>query len=184
MQRRRGFGLDANNFDAIRIPGRDAADQSTTTDSDQERVEIGGLLLELKPDGALTEQRLELIVGMHRERARLGGPMFTRSERFRVPFADHDEFRTIAANAFDLFSRSDRGHKDLCWNAECHRGKGNRCAVVSAGRCNYTGLRNSSQKQVSECSTRFEGSRVLEQLKFEDEWDGIQAELGAIRSNH
>src|SRR5580658_10457148 len=111
-----GFRFHADDFYAICIPGSDAADESAPAYGNEQRIEIVSLLLKLKPDRALTEQRLDLIVGVHRERARLGGPLLAGGQRFRIAFASHDKFRAVAANTLDFFGRCDGWYKNLCRN--------------------------------------------------------------------
>jgi hypothetical protein len=184
VQRRRGFRLNANYLDAVRIPRSDAANKAASANSNEQRVEMGNLLLELKSHGALAQQRLGLIVGVYRERARFGGPMFAGLESVSVALASHDEFRAIAADTFDFFRRSDSGNKYFCGNAQFHRSECNGCAVIAAGGSDDAGLRDLSQKQVRERTPRLEGTRMLKQFEFENQRDGIEAEIDAVRFDH
>src|SRR5579863_6193389 len=64
VKSRRSLGLDANNFDLIRIPGGDAADEATTADGNQQGIEVGRLLLEFETNRGLAEQSFPLVIGV------------------------------------------------------------------------------------------------------------------------
>src|SRR2546429_6964776 len=65
--RPRVLRLDADDLRASGVPRRDPADQSTSADRDQERVEGRGLSGELHGERALSEERLDLIEGVRSE---------------------------------------------------------------------------------------------------------------------
>jgi hypothetical protein len=156
VQGRRGFRLDANNFDAICIPAGDATDESASTDGDKERVKIRRLLLELEPYRALAKKRFGLIVGVNGQRAGFGGPAFAGGEGIGIAFSGYDKFRTTAADAFDFFPGSDGGDKNLCRHCEFHGREGNGGAVIAAGSGGDTRLGDFSEEQICKSATRFE----------------------------
>jgi hypothetical protein len=100
-----GFGLDSNHPDPSAIPGGDAADKPAAADSDEKRVDIGALLLDLQPDCPLAQQRLALIKGMDRERSRPSGPLFAGCERIVIAIACDHQLGTIIADSLDLRGR-------------------------------------------------------------------------------
>jgi DNA-binding transcriptional ArsR family regulator len=53
--------------------------------------------------------------------------------------------------------------------------------VVATRSCDDAGLRDFSQKQVSERTAGFERAGMLKQFEFEDQRDGIEAEVAAVR---
>ena len=59
------LGSHSHDFDSLRIPGGDAADQAATPHGHDKTVELGILLFELEADRGLAEQGFELIVGVH-----------------------------------------------------------------------------------------------------------------------
>ena len=54
------------DLDAALVPGGDAADQPAAADRDQQRVEVGRLLLELEADAARAQHGLDLVEGVDR----------------------------------------------------------------------------------------------------------------------
>ena len=74
-QRRRAGRFDADHpLWLIREPGRDAADKAAAANGDQQRRRLRHLLTDFAPERALAEQRLDLIVGVDRQRVRLRHP--------------------------------------------------------------------------------------------------------------
>src|SRR5579883_3225924 len=55
-ERGRGFRLDADDGDPACIPGGNAADEPTTADGNEQRIDGRGLLLELEADAALARR--------------------------------------------------------------------------------------------------------------------------------
>ena len=47
-------------------PSRNAGDKPTATDTDEERIDIPALFLDLQPDGSLAQQCFALVVGVDR----------------------------------------------------------------------------------------------------------------------
>ena len=69
------------------------------------------LLLELEPERALPEQRLDLVVGVDRQRARLGRPRLARRERVGVPLAADDELGAVVADPLRFAGEATAGTK-------------------------------------------------------------------------
>ena len=69
VQRVGAGGFHGDNLDPPRIPGRHAADQTTATDGDKNRIKIRGLVFEFQPDRALAGDGFGRAIGMHRQRA-------------------------------------------------------------------------------------------------------------------
>src|SRR3546814_11070183 len=67
-QGRRTLRLDCDDTDAPGEPGGDAADEPAAAGRHQQGVDLRQIGLDLEPDAALTEQRLRLVEGMHRQR--------------------------------------------------------------------------------------------------------------------
>ena len=93
------------------VPGGDAADETAATNGNEQGVEVGALLLEFETDGSLTEQGLELVVGVNGHGAGLRDPGYAGGEGVGVAVADNDEVGATAADALDLFWGSDVGDK-------------------------------------------------------------------------
>ncbi len=87
VQGRRLLRLDRHDARPAGAPRRDAADQSAAADRHQQRVDAGGVLLQLQGDAALAEQGLGLVVGMDCKRAGLRDMGFARRERICVAAA-------------------------------------------------------------------------------------------------
>ena len=67
VQRRRQLRFDRDDLNPAGIPRGDAADQPAASGRDQQRVDLRAIDLKLQPDRALPEQRLALVVGVHRQ---------------------------------------------------------------------------------------------------------------------
>ena len=101
-QRGRRLRLHANHADPPLVPRGDAADQPAAADRDQQRIQIGDLVLQLQADRCLTKQSLALIEGMNGERSGLRRPGFAGGERVAVADPADYEVGAIIANTLDL----------------------------------------------------------------------------------
>ena len=71
-QRGRALGLDADDADAERRDGgRDPRDEPAAADRDDDRVDVGGVLEDLEPDGALPRDHERIVERVDERRARL-----------------------------------------------------------------------------------------------------------------
>src|SRR6185437_7020975 len=70
VQRGRGLGLDSDYSGFYRRP--DARDESTTTDRDDDDVEVGRILDELQTDGALAGDHERIVEGVNEGTPGLG----------------------------------------------------------------------------------------------------------------
>ena len=162
------------------MPRRRASDEPAATDGDEDRVEVGCLLLQLVRDGAGAEQGLDLVVGVHRHRAGGGDPSLAGGERVGVELAFDDELRTVAADLLELGGRGDRGHEDGGADAQPAGRAGHRGAVVAARCGGDAGGGNLPEEQVGERAARLERAGVLAQLELEDQADRrVEAEVVA-----
>ena len=133
LQRRRQPGLDAHDLDAALVPGGDAADQPAAADGDQQRVDLGRLPLQLEADAALPQHGLDLVEGVHRERAGLRDIRFAGGQGLGVDLAADRQLRAVAADARDLGRRGDLGDEDAGLVAQAHGRVGHGRAVIAAG---------------------------------------------------
>src|SRR5262249_19240179 len=121
------LGLDANKPNALLIPGRDSGNQPTTSNRDEERIKIRRLLLEFKSSRALAKQRLQLIVGVDRERTAFFDVLLAGFKSVVVPAPSNHELRAISADALNLSRRANCGNEDRRRNLQAagrvsHRG--------------------------------------------------------------
>ena len=177
LQRRRQPGLDADHLDAALVPGGDAADQAAAADRDQQRIEVGRLLLELEADAARAQHGLDLVEGVHGQRARLGDIGLARRQRLGVDLAADGQVGAVAADARDLGRRGDLRHEDARLVAEPHGRVGHRRAVIAAGRRGDAGGRHLAQQQIGERPARLEGARVLRELELQDRREAREPEV-------
>src|SRR5271168_2434630 len=68
-QRWGGFRLDADHPDLAAKPSRDAGDKPAASNCDEERVDIGALLLDLQPYCCLAQQCFTLVESVDGERS-------------------------------------------------------------------------------------------------------------------
>ena len=113
-------GSTADDADAAGVPGGDAADQPAAADRHQQRVDLRRVGLDLEPDRALAEQRLRLVVGVHRERAGSRDERLAGGERVGIDLAADHQLGAVAADALELGRRGDLGHEDRRAQAEPH----------------------------------------------------------------
>src|SRR5260370_41809147 len=104
---RRGFRLDADQFDFSRIPRSDAPDETAAANGDEQSVQLRALLLEFEADASLTEQGFKLIVGVNAQSAGLRRPSFAGSEGVGIALANDHDARAKLANALDLIPAAD-----------------------------------------------------------------------------
>lgn len=102
VERRRLLGLDGNDPDPTLIPGGDAADQATAADSDQQRIDIGQVFLDLPAERALADKRLGLVEGMDLQRACPFGEDFAGGQRIGIAVAADDEVGAETPDAVGL----------------------------------------------------------------------------------
>jgi hypothetical protein len=179
-QRGGGLRLDPDHPDLSLVPCGNAADQSAAADGNQQRVEIGDLLLELQADGTLTKQGLPLIEGVNRERTGLGGEDLAGAERVGIAVAADDELGAAIANPLNLRRRRDARHEDPGPDAEFHRRVRDRSSVIAARGGDNAGCRDVAHEQVRESAACLERARVLEQLELAAQAQRAQSEIGSI----
>ena len=141
-ERRRALGLDPDHADGAREPGRDTGDQAAAADRHQHRVQVGGLLSQLQTEGALPEDGLALVVGMHAHGARAPLPVLGRGQGVGVAFPGDDQVGAEPADALDFGRRGHGGHEDLRRHAAAVCRVGDGYAMVAAGRRHHPGRRH------------------------------------------
>lgn len=124
VKRRRLLGLDRHDARPAGAPGCHATDQAAAADCNQHRVNARCILLQLHSDTALTEQGLDLVVGMHRHGAGLRDMGFACGERVGIAAARNHEFRAIASDTLGFGRRGDVGHEIVA-------GMPSRCAAYA-----------------------------------------------------
>ena len=77
-------------------------DKPAASNCDEERVDIGLLLLHLQPDYSLAQQGFTLVESVDGERSRLRCPNLTRHESVGVPVTRDDQFGAIAPDPLDF----------------------------------------------------------------------------------
>ena len=137
VERRCGFGLDRDQLDATRVPGRDSLRsirRRPTATSNESRIQE--LLLKLHAHGSLPKHRLRLIIGVDLCGSGFSRPFLACRQRIRIAIAGDDQFRAVSGDAIHLGGRSDAGHKDGGGLAQFVRRVGYRRAVIPT-RCRY-----------------------------------------------
>ena len=183
-QRGRPPRLDADDLDLAPVPRRDAPDQPASPDGHQKRIEGRRLGGELETDRSLPEECLDLIEGVHGQRAGLPHPRLAGREGIGVALAPHHEIGAVLADPLDLRGRRHGRHEDLRGDAESHRGVGDGRPVIAARGGDDAGGKDASHEQVGEGPPRLERSGMLEQLQLEGEGKGRQAEVRPAHPGH
>ncbi len=79
--------LNRNQLYPAAVPSRDSADETASADSDEKRIQIIGLLLQLQRDSSLALERFDLIVRMDGKRSTFRGPNFAGGQSIGVALA-------------------------------------------------------------------------------------------------
>src|SRR5260370_15164134 len=151
---RRGFRLDADQFDFSRIPRSDAPDETAAANGDEQSVQLRALLLEFEADASLTEQGFKLIVGVNAHGAGLRRPSFAGSEGVGIALADDHEVRATMADALDLLRGGDAGDEDLRGYAKLAAAIGDGHSEVAARRRRDSSFGDFAQEQICEGAWR------------------------------
>ena len=136
---------------------------------------------ELERERALAQQRLRLIEGVYRQRARLRRPGLAGRERVGIAVAADDQVGAVAPDALHLRGRGHGGHEDAGGHAEPHGGVRDGGAVIAARGGHHARRRDRAREQVGERAPRLERARVLEQLELQGQRELGEAEVGAIQ---
>ena len=171
--------LDANDTDVPSVPARDARDQASATDSDQNDVEIARLLREFERERPLTEDRLDLIECVDHQRPGSGRPRFARRQGFGIAVANDRKIGAISANPVNLCGRRHRGHEDLRRDAAAARRKSDRCAMIAARRRDDAGVRYGTSQEMRKRAASLERAGMLQQLQLQCQITRRQAGIGA-----
>ncbi len=179
-ERRGSDGFDTHDPHGSRVPGRDSPDEAATPNGHQQGIEGSRLSPELQTECPLPQQRLDLIVRVHRHGARATRPVLAGCQRIRVPLAADDEVRSVRADPLDLGGGRDRRHEDLRAHAEAHGGIGHRHAVVPSGGGDDSGRWHGAQQQVGEGAPSLERSGVLHQLELQEKRRAAKPDVRSI----
>src|SRR5215207_3767601 len=171
LKRRSSKGLDRNDLHTLAIPRRDSADESTTADSDKQRVEVRILFFEFHSQRALAQKRFSSFVSMNRKRARLGHPCLASLECISVTVSGDDQLRAVVSNAVLFRNRAYGRDKDRRRPAQLHRSKSDCNTVIATRSSDNTGRWNLAGEQVCKRAPRLERSRVLEEFEFKNDLD-------------
>src|SRR5262249_22648750 len=143
-------------------------------------VEAGRLALELEAKRSLPEQRLSLVEGVYRQRARFGGPALTCGNRVVVAIAADDEIRAVRPDLVDLRGRADGRHENAGWNPERHRSVRDGGAMVTARRGNHAGFGDVARQQIREGAAHLERAGALQQFELERDAGFPRADVAAV----
>src|SRR5262249_33090893 len=117
----------------------------------------GRVSLELQPDRALSEQRFDLIKGVHRHCTCLGDMPLARCERIAIVVSFDNKSCAVASYPLDLGGRGDTRQEDRCRDTEALRGIGDGDTVISAGRRNDSRTGHLAMQEIGESATCLEG---------------------------
>jgi hypothetical protein len=122
---------------------------------------------------------------VHRHRPTGFDPELAGRQGIRVSVSSNHHVGTAVLDELNFRRGCDRGHEDLCGDAQSHGGERDSGTVVTARRGDYTGARHLALKQVGEGTTRLERAGVLEQLHLEAEPDDRgETEIGRVDLHH
>ena len=129
---RRRKGLYTDNLNGATIPRSNSCDQAAAPHSDEQCVDIGGLLIELHTQGALPKHGLVLVEGMDGYRTRLCHPCLARGQRVGIAIPLHDEISTVLTDALHFGGGRNSRNEDLCGHPQFHGRIGDSSSMVSS----------------------------------------------------
>jgi hypothetical protein len=158
------------------------------------RAHLQGLPGQLEGDGALAEQGLALVEGVHAHRTRTLRPGLRGGQRVGVALAGHHQLRAELPDALYLGRGGHGGYEDpgrhaalLAPRTHPGRGVGHGHAVVAAGSRHDSRGRHVPQQQVRERAADLErpGALQLFQLERDGRQTGaLRVELAEVDLNH
>jgi hypothetical protein len=163
------------------LPPYHPADQSPAADGHQQRVELWGLLLQLEADGALPQQRLDLLKSMDRQRAAPRLVLLASGQRIGMAPACHHEPRATVTNRRDLGGRRDGWYVDRRRDAQPPCRKCDRHTMIATRGRDDPRRWHLAQQEIGERATCFKRARELQQVQLEHQRRGHQSEVRGIQ---
>ncbi|ODV14151.1 MAG: hypothetical protein ABT20_00705 [Rubrivivax sp. SCN 70-15] len=157
-------------------PGGDAGDQPAAADADQHALGQAGVGLDLGRQRAGAGHHLELVVGVHQQRAAVALARQAGGERVGVGRAADDDARTQRRQRGALGGTADLGHEDLARHRQRTGRGGHRDAGIAARRDHDAGRRQRLRAHAVEHAARLEAARDLQLLELEPDLGDIEAE--------
>jgi hypothetical protein len=145
---------------------------------------VRGLCLEFEPDGSLSGERLDLVVGMNAERACFRLECLARRQRIGVTGAADLERRPERGDGGLLRWARDLRNEDRGRMTELAGGKGDGRAVVAARGCGHARFGHRPRHEVRERAARLEAAGMLQQFELQRKRSPIEAKVRKIDIEH
>ena len=136
------FGLHPDDPDVRpQLPddGGHPADQPATAGRDHHGGDVGHLLEDLQPDGALAAEHVRMVEGVHQHRTGPGGVGVRRLQRVVQRLADQFDVGAVGAGGGQLGDGGTDRHVHLRRGADQRRGQRDPLRVVAGRRGDHAG---------------------------------------------